>query len=364
MNEEEDSRTSFVLPALLSAAQAALTLSALVLLAATAYLLYGIFSGQLAGYDALSHADKLRVKTNLGYAGTALQASAIIGALSAAVCLFEAEGTGWVLAFVAAALGFGVPFAFTNLAHGEAGTGLKLALGPFPVAAIPPGAIGAFLIAKDLFFKTVSAVREKVFDPAEMKFGTGAVQETRPTRTSILGKCWEGPYCRTFIREHCPIFLKRQACWRQRRGCYCDEDIVSGAAAKVKGVMLEMAPASESNYATQPTPRKAILTDWQKAERCRNCIIYNEHQREKYRVFLPIMVLGTLAACAALSQPLFALVKAVIGRADRVVQSLSFDRVGGAARISTSSWPTGRSGPSSWRSASWRSPRLSRRWNG
>ena len=167
-----------------------------------------------------------------------------------------------------------------------------------------------------------------------MTFGTGAVKENRPTRTSVLGKCWEGPYCRTFIRDHCPIFIKRQACWKNRRGCYCDEDIVSGAAAKVKGVMLEMAPASETNFSTPATQtnRKVHLTEWQKAERCRNCIIYNEHQREKYKVFMPIVILGTVAGTAAFSQPAFALVKVVITRVDRMVQSLSFGPTSGTPR--------------------------------
>lgn len=329
MNEEEE-RPSFVLPALLSAAQTAFTIAAIVAALAIAYLLFGIFSGQLAEYGSLGHAERLRVKTNLGYAGVGLQGGTIVGSICAAICFFGAESTGWILLVVAAALGFGVPFAFTNFGSGATSDGVKMALSPFLPAAIPPGAIGAFLAVKDLILKTTSAVKTKVFDSNEMTFGTGAVKENRPTRTSILGKCWEGPYCRTFIREHCPIFIKRQACWKNRRGCYCDEDIVSGAASKVKGLMLEMAPASETNFSTPATQtsRKVHLTDWQKAERCRNCIIYNEHQREKYKIFMPIVILGTIAGAAAFSQPAFALVKVMITRIDHTVQSLSFGPAG------------------------------------
>ena len=326
---EEDERPSFVVPALLSAAQTAFTIAAIVAALSIAYLLYGIFSHQLDGYSGLGHAERLRVKTNLGYAGIGLQGGMIVGSICAAICFFGAESTGWVLLVAAAAIGFGVPFAFTNIGGGATGDGIKMALAPFLPAAIPPGAIGAFLVVKDLILKTTAAVKTKVFDSNEMQFGTGAVKESRPTRTSVLGKCWEGPYCRTFIREHCPIFIKRQACWKNRRGCYCDEDIVSGAAAKVKGVMLEMAPASETNFsAPVQTSRKVILTEWQKAERCRNCIIYNEHQREKYRVFMPIVILGTIAGAAAFSQPAFALVKIMITRVDHLVQSLSFGPAG------------------------------------
>jgi hypothetical protein len=334
MNEEEENRVSFLVPGLLSVAQTALTISGIVTLLATAYLLYGIFSGQLAGYDGLTQADRLRVQSNLGIASTALQAGLIVGAICAALCFFQAESTGWILLIAAALLGLGVPFGYTNFGNNAMTNGIKLALSIFPKAAIAPAAIGVFLIVKDLYLKTVSAVREKVFDSREMEFGTGAIKESRPVRTSVLAKCWEGPYCREFIRTHCPIFQQRKACWRERRGCYCDEDIVSNAAEKVKGVMLEMAPASESNFASpaNQAPRRPNLSNWQKAERCRNCIIYNEHQREKYRVFMPLTILGTIAAAFAFSQPSFFLVKQVLGRLDGFIQHLSFSQNAGAPK--------------------------------
>jgi hypothetical protein len=334
MNDEEENRASFLVPGLISVAQTALTISGVVVLLATAYLLFGIFSGQLVGYDAMVQADRARVHTNLGIASTALQAGMIVGAVCAAICFFQAESTGWILLVAAALLGLGVPFGYTNFGGNATSGGIRLALAIFPKAAIAPAAIGAFLVIKDLYLKTVSAVREKVFDSREMEFGTGAVKESRPVRTSVLAKCWEGPYCREFIRTHCPIFQQRKACWRERRGCYCDEDIVSNAAEKVKGVMLEMAPASESNFASpaNQAPRKAQLSDWQKAERCRNCIIYNEHQREKYRVFMPLTILGTIAAAVAFSQPSFMIVKQVVGRLDNFIQHLSFAQKSGPAR--------------------------------
>lgn len=330
-HEDEGGGVSFLIPGLLSLAQTLFAISGVVSLLAVAYLLFGLFSGQLAGYDALAHADRLRVLGNLNLAGNALMGGLIVAALCGAVCFFEAESTGWILLVAAGLLGFGVPFGFTNFGDGTLNNGIKSALSIFPKAAIAPAAVGAFLVIKDLYLKTVSAVRDKVFDSQDMDYGKGAVKENRPLRTSLLAKCWEGPYCREFIREHCPIFLQRKACWKERRGCYCDEDIVSNAAQKVKGVMLEMAPSSESNFAspTNQAPRKAILTDWQKAERCRNCIIYNDHQREKYRIFMPLTIIGTIAAGFVFSQPAFAFVKKTIGGIDGLVQRISFTPGGG-----------------------------------
>lgn len=326
-DEEEGSSVSFLVPGLLSLAQTLVTISAVVIALSAGYLLFGIFTGQLAGYDGLAPSDRVRIQSNLGLAGTALQGGLIVGSLCAAICFFGAETTGWLLLLLAATFGFGVPFAFANFGSGTLNAGLKTALTVFPKAAIAPAAVGAFLVFKDLYLKTVSAVREKVFDAKDMEFGTEAVKENRPVRLSVLAKCWEGPYCREFIRTHCPIFQQRKACWRERRGCYCDEDIVSNAAQKVKGVMLEMAPGSESNFASptnQQPVRKAQLSDWQKAERCRNCIIYNEHQREKYRIFMPLTILGTLAAAVAFSQPAYFLIKQLVGRLDGLVHRISF----------------------------------------
>ena len=91
---------------------------------------------------------------------------------------------------------------------------------------------------------------------------------------------------------HCPIFLSRKACWREKRGCYCEEDIVAAAASKINGVVLDMAPDPKQNYANtarqvgttgmENAYRKPALSHAQKVQRCKYCVIFNEHEREKY----------------------------------------------------------------------------------
>jgi hypothetical protein len=239
-----------------------------------------------------------------------------------------------------------------------------------------PAGIGAVLIARDVVLRFISALQPKHVESDNLTYGNEAKAEAKPIRTSLFAKCWEGPYCREFVRVHCPIFIKRAACWREKSGCYCEEEIVSQAASKVQGVHLEMVPSGasaptppppSSPAATPPvvTPtrpvglssvgsppinrglghdplspppsagrggsvglsgvgssgvvhiqigneqpaavvtgnRKVELNAAQKRERCRNCVIYNEHQREKYKILLPLTFIGGIALCALFSTP-------------------------------------------------------------
>lgn len=123
----------------------------------------------------------------------------------------------------------------------------------------------------------------------------------------------------------------------QQRGCYCEEDIVIQAAQKAQGVNLPMAPDAKYNFANAPTPasgglsavggvtpsvgpvilsigrtgvvtdeenfgrKKVELTINQKKQRCKSCILYNEHMREKYKILMPFVLGGGILMCLALS---------------------------------------------------------------
>lgn len=61
-------------------------------------------------------------------------------------------------------------------------------------------------------------------------------------------------------------------------------------------------PAPESHGLGITAPTKRNLTQGQKRERCRNCIIYNEHQRQKYKalvwvaiIVLPLLLLANMS---------------------------------------------------------------------
>ncbi|MFM7321935.1 MAG: hypothetical protein ACKO5K_10490 [Armatimonadota bacterium] len=302
-SESNESGGGFA-PTLIALASVAMNLAFVVAGAALAYLAFGLFYGlnDFATWDA---ARQKQMLANLILAGNALSVGLAVGALCTALVFWWEETAGYLVLVGSAILGFGIPVFYPQMTGGsEINRGVQFALALLPKAALVPAAVGVLLVGRDVVTKFVSALERRGQDVGDVEFGKGAEKANRPMRTSLLGKCWEGPYCREFVRAHCPIFLKKAACWKERRGCYCEEEIVATAAQKSKGLVLEMAPDSRYNSANT-TPgrslRKVLLTDAQKAERCRNCVIYNEHQREKYSVFLPIVVGIVLVLCGLLA---------------------------------------------------------------
>jgi hypothetical protein len=296
---------------------------------AALWILGGMIWGALPEFGALTvKADRVRLLENVRLAQQALTYGLGIASLCAAFVYFTEETIGYLLLVGAAIIGLGIPFAYTTFG-GTTGSNyaMQLALGSFYTAARLPFMVGAALIVWDIGKRFVSALQSKELVRDNLKYGGSAQQEKRPVRINLLGKCWEGPYCREFVRVHCPIYQARAACWKLRRGCYCEEDIVSAAADKVSGVKLEMAPDPRYNVINAPTinpVRKVELSPAQKRERCRHCIIYEEHQREKYRVVMPIALVGTLVLCAMFSPLLREVLSSALGGVESLVARLSF----------------------------------------
>lgn len=357
----------------------------------TLWLLASLIFGNYAEFDTVSKTAQAAALSNISLAQMLMTWGFSIGAVLCAIVYFGEEVLGYALLGGALLIGFGIPAGFQQFG-GEAYAATKsIALtkvyDAFSAGVRLPALIGGLFICYDVVQRLVRTVRERPTVKVEkMTYGTGAKQENseRPPRTSPLGKCWEGPFCRDFIRPHCPIFLKRQACWQQKRGCYCEEDIVSQAAAKVTGQTLPMA-GGNSRFANMPTaqrndpnavpdpmgagfqmigvgasapagmggmtpsaptlastPRRMELTAGQKRERCRSCVIYNEHQREKYQLLLPVVLIGTVILCGYVAMQFQTNATSVVDGIEMVINRFSFlpgkDKVTVGNSSSTVAW--------------------------
>lgn len=304
---------------------------------AAAYLIFGIVGGGLAGFDSLTHDERLRVLANVALGAQALEIGLTVGALGAAIAFFATDTIGYYVFGIAALVGVGVPFLCRMTSNGQSpsfGTGVAIA--SFIHSGLVPGIIGALLIARDIVKRLIEAIQNRPINHVDLTYGGDALAAPKPVRTSLLAKCWEGPYCRDFIRPHCPIFLSRKACWREKRGCYCEEEIVSNAAAKVNGIVLDMAPDPAHNYANAAKPvggggyapnvyRKPELSAAQKVQRCKYCVIYNEHEREKYKLLVPVVMIGTVLLCILFSTVLRDAVGGVLGFTQGIVDRFTFN---------------------------------------
>ena len=280
---------------------------------------------------------------------------------------FAEQSVGIAMAITGVALYFGVPVLFEFFATGQTDAWTQsrnlAALSIYNelrilglIAAVP----GVLLTIRDIVCRCVSAGRVDRAAQVAMPFG-GAVAAEEPEQRALLGataKCWQLPFCRSSIRGACPIFLARKRCWRERVGCMCEEQVVrtmfepmvrkSEIGRESSGLILAPADAAEETEEIAPwqrsveaqpkqvarggghsgpirIPRNTTLSDYAKRERCRNCIIYNEHQRLKYQLLSPFVVLLGPAVGYVYFQWLTDWFGSVLVRMDQVMAKLSLD---------------------------------------
>lgn len=153
--------------------------------------------------------------------------------------------------------------------------------------------------------------REEVAQQTEVK------EEDDEIRNVFLGKCWQMPFCRKFIRLSCPIFHSRRTCWRERVGCMCEESVILDA---LQGKVIPKDAVAAAKY----IPVNNRLSPDQKAERCRNCVIYNEHQRHKYQLLIPLAVGLVSIAYVLFHEPLITATHRALSDIDSAVSRLAF----------------------------------------
>jgi hypothetical protein len=269
------------------------------------YYLWGLFSGSLSTehFRALDASNKSRILGNIGLAHTILEYALYVGVAAILFLFYDEAFSGYCLLLLAVFLQVGLPFvgsqyfALSRMAEGDAARQMYK---DAQTVAWVPGIPGLILIGMDLIRKFISGLQEARFKRKHLQYGQGVVKQAK-SRNVFLGFCWDMPYCRDEVRVKCPIFLrKRGPCWRTKRGCMCDETIVLNANAENWKAKVDAADQSIKQGAkAKPRPVASIspqqmMSDAFKRERCRQCVIYNTHQEQKYKALVGV----TFAAAA------------------------------------------------------------------
>lgn len=161
-----------------------------------------------------------------------------------------------------------------------------------------------------------------------MKYGKG-IKEEVDYQNIFMGKCWQLPFCRKFVRERCPIYHSRRTCWRERVGCMCEEEVIRGA---LEGKTIPRDVVAAAKF----IPHNSRVTPAQKAERCRQCVIYNEHQRHKYRLAVPTAFLGAAAVYLLFHTPLDNQMNFLLRRFETTTNNLAFTTSGNVEKVVSS----------------------------
>jgi hypothetical protein len=274
------------------------------------YLLYGLVSGGFA--DAAMKPEESRHALELvNSVSTWVSVSLVLTLLCGILLYYEETVFGFVLLGVSAVLMYGLQFAILvfgpDAKQFTTGGPAQMFLHQMLLMSMMIGAPGVLLVLRTMGARFLEARQGE--DLTSMQYGANVQKEDVPRALlPILAKCWQLPFCRAGIRENCPIFLAKTKCWKERVGCMCEENIIllsMGGSEKQQPVNItkEMGfvaigdiltkgnEEKRANIQTRVGPRGVKIptnphvTEVQKRERCRNCIIYNEHQRVKYSFF-------------------------------------------------------------------------------
>ncbi|MBM3495515.1 MAG: hypothetical protein FJX72_14510 [Armatimonadetes bacterium] len=215
---------------------------------------------------------------------------------------------------------------------------------------------GVGLAVYDIIRRVLESSRGERVDLTSMQYG-GGTKEIAPAGDAIIGAlaaCWQLPFCRESLRVRCPIYHLKRRCWRERVGCMCEEATIRQSLAHffdvapktgnldfATGLEVGGAAQTESSVPTGPKsdvirvpeirkdqvriPYNRTMPAQGKRERCRNCVIYNEHQRHKYQITAPIIVLAVPLLAFWKIEVLLEYLKTFLKTADRVMANLSFD---------------------------------------
>lgn len=180
------------------------------------------------------------------------------------------------------------------------------------------GGIYAGLTLVLVVVEVFGRVRNRMIHGAKadtIKYGKG-IREESDRKNVLMGNCWQMPYCRKFVRERCPVFHAKTSCWKELTGCMCEEQVIRGA--------MENRPIPKDQVAAMAMiPRNRKLTDAQKKSRCKSCVIYNEHQRHKYRVSMPALLILFGGGYVVLRETMVHGISRVLGQANEQVNTLT-----------------------------------------
>ncbi|MGB9619862.1 MAG: hypothetical protein ACPL7K_05580, partial [Armatimonadota bacterium] len=179
---------------------------------------------------------------------------------------------------------------------------------------------GLTLVVRDAILRVwTGAARRRI---QVRRWGDEDERGTRRRGSKFLPSCWDMEFCRDFVRKVCPAWEKRKPCWRIKIGCYCDERTIL-KAMKAEGKDNAYAQGIIKSLELD-RPARSHLSKKLKRERCRRCLIYANHQRQKYRLLSPMVFPAVLLLLYVYYVPISSAVGGVLEKADRFMSFLTY----------------------------------------
>ena len=268
-----------------------------------------VFTCIRVGSDTTSAAQMAEAVRNVGIFQKVLVVGVLGLGVGASYMFWGADLLGAFQIAGAAALYF-APLYLPSLIGDKSSDASREAYSALQTGGSVLGTIGLIVVIVDVIIRVQQRVKNGA-KADQIKYGKGMKEES-DKQNILLGKCWQLPFCRKFVREKCPIYLSKRTCWKELVGCMCEEAVIRAA-------MDDKPIPKDALLAANYIPQNNKLTMSQKKERCNSCIIYNEHQRHKYKVTMPAVVLGWGLIWGLMHGPLIDAVTALVEKINHIV---------------------------------------------
>ncbi|HEY3297561.1 MAG TPA: hypothetical protein VGK34_02810 [Armatimonadota bacterium] len=291
---------------------------------AAAYLLWGVFQGNLASVSMMATEQADRIVNNIVFGGKLLAISGVVLSLCSAVKQRGETLVGYALLAWGCMLCWGLPI-LVNSTLATASINSNIVQGmltayivnSFRTVGIASLVLSIPFVLIDFWQKLVGARR----DYPQRQATTVSKEPVAKEKALIPLFCWQMPYCREHLRGHCSAYQSRKPCWLLKSGCYCDEEMLLRAMKKSPAQKVELL---KEEYVQQATKPGNLLTDAQKRQRCRQCFIYSEHQKQKYRILSPFAFPVVAALMWMFYGDIIRILNRVLTGVDQFASAISF----------------------------------------
>jgi len=254
---------------------------------AVAYLLYIVFGPKLPSMARMNGFDRVYLEHTVAMAEIVLRVASLVLVISLALRYMYEALIGQILTIAGGVLYFFGPAIFDRWTVGVfASNQLYIGIvGEFTRVGLTALVPGAILLSRDMGARLVAGIKSG--KSLAQLWGDEDARIRRHRRRKLYEHCWDMPFCREFVRDVCPAWRKAKSCWRLKCGCYCDEQTILRAMTS-EAMDNKYAQRFMQTLAQEQLNRPSVSAK-QKRARCRRCVIYTEHQKQKYRVLSPMM---------------------------------------------------------------------------
>ncbi len=278
--------------------------SGILMVLSLAYLLFGLFSGQLVRIENTAAA-QAQAYNAARIVFSVFQFSAMVFFLSILLLAWESKDAAMIHVVGAVVCYFALPYFVMPSAGLQSGPIYQLLNKGFMVTGLIVGvmAIVRYTVALIEYFIALFRGEAKLPFGAKGEIGVAdkaPVRERLSHKPGVFSPCWDLPFCRETIRKICPAYLARKKCWKFGKGCYCDHEMITRIITGEVGVNTASARAFARDTITTDL---GLDTAKRGKPPCGKCYIYLYHQQLKHRLLSPLILPATIGLVVLLKPP-------------------------------------------------------------